>query len=145
MGQIRISLDPAEMDVDVIHATLSDAYWARGIPMETVRRSLAGSLVVGAFDGAHQVGFARVVTDRATFAYVSDVFVLDDYRGRGLAHRMMEALLAHPELQGLRRWMLSTRDAHGLYAKLGFTPVEGSARFMEKVDREVSLHPTDTE
>jgi GNAT superfamily N-acetyltransferase len=145
MSQIRISLDPAEMDVAVIHATLSNSYWARGIPVETVRRSLAGSLVVGAFDGDHQVGFARAVTDRATFAYVSDVFVLDDYRGRGLARRMMEALLAHPELQGLRRWMLATRDAHGLYAKFGFVPLDGTGRFMEKVDRDIYLRPPPTE
>ena len=137
MDELRLSTDPAEMDVVAIHASLSGLYWAEQIPIETVRRAIAGSLPFGIFDGGRQVAFARVVTDRATFAYVADVYVLEDYRGRGLAARMLRAMLAHPELQGLRRWVLATRDAHGLYAKFGFVPVQGSDRYMEKVDRDV--------
>lgn len=139
MTELRLSTDPADMDVAAIHAVLSTQYWSRGVPLDVVRRAIAGSVPVGVFDGDRQVGFARVVTDRATFAYVSDVYVLERYRGRGIAQRMMRALLEHPELQGLRRWMLATRDAHGLYAKLGFTPLPGSDRFMERTTPDIYL------
>lgn len=107
---LRISTDAAEMDLDAIHAYLSEeSYWARGIPRETVARSIANSLCFGVFDGGAQVAFARVITDRATFAYLADVYVLPAYRGRGISRWMMEAVFAHPELRGLRRWMLMTR------------------------------------
>ncbi len=137
MSALRLSTDPAEMDVTAIHAVLTEQYWARGIPVEIVRRAIAGSIPFGVFDGKRQVAFARAVTDRATFAYVADVYVLEEYRGRGLARMMMNAMMAHPDLQGLRRWMLATRDAHGLYAKFGFTPMQGSDRFMEIADPDI--------
>jgi len=133
----RISTDPRRLDLDVIHGFLAGSYWARGVPREVVQRSLEGSLCFGVFDGASQVGFARVVTDRATFAYLADVFVLESHRGRGLALWLMECILQHPDLQGLRRWALATRDAHGLYSRVGFTPLHRPESFMERLDRDV--------
>jgi len=145
MDALRLSTDPAEMDVAAIHAALGGMYWAQGIPLEVVRRSVKGSMPFGIFDGSRQVAFARVVTDRATFAYVADVYVMEEYRGRGLAARLMDAVFAHPDLQGLRRWLLMTRDAHGLYERYGFARVPGNDRMMEKVDREVYTRPPTTE
>lgn len=130
---LRLSSEQAEMDVDAIHAYLSgESYWARGIPRDVVERSIRNSLCFGVFDGAAQVAFTRVVTDRATYGYLCDVYVLEPYRGRGISKWMMEAVLAHPELQGLRRWGLATHDAHGLYAQFGFTPLARPERFMER-------------
>jgi GNAT superfamily N-acetyltransferase len=123
-GHFRVSTDRRRLDLDVIHGFLSRSYWAEGIPRDVVERSIGNSLPFGVYDEDRQVGFARVVTDRATFAYVADVFVLEEYRGRGLSKWLMECILAHPELQELRRWQLSTRDAHGLYARYGFTAPE---------------------
>jgi len=122
----RISFDKAELDIDLIHAFLSGAYWSQGIPRHTVERAIAGSICVGAFSadeaGAdEQIGFARVVSDRATFAYLADVFVLPGHRGQGVARQMVEALQGHEDLQGLRRWVLFTRDMQPVYAKLGWT------------------------
>jgi len=122
----RISFDPAELDVDLIHAFLSGSYWAQGIPRHAVERAIAGSLCVGAYapDEAgkdEQIGFARVISDKATFAYLADVFVLPAHRGQGVTRAMLEALYAHPDLQGLRRWALFTRDMQPVYAKLGWT------------------------
>ena len=117
----RITDEPGAVDLDVVHAFLANSYWARGIPRETVARGIAHSLPFSLLLGDRQVGFARAVTDRATFAYLADVFVAEDQRGRGLGVWLVETALAHPELQGLRRWLLVTRDAHGLYRKLGFT------------------------
>ena len=131
-GSYRITTDRASLDVDAIHAFLSGTYWAAGIPKATLSRALDGSLCFGLFDAAGaQVGFARVVTDRATFAYLADVYVLDGHRGHGLARWLMEVIVGHPELQGLRRWVLATRDAHGLYRKFGFKPLAAPDRFME--------------
>jgi GNAT superfamily N-acetyltransferase len=129
-----ISTDPARLDVDVIHRYLSgEAYWSRGVPRPVVERAIAGSLCFGLYDaGGAQVGFARVVTDRATFAYLADVFVLKAHRRKGLSKRLMAAAIAHPDLQGLRRWLLATRDAHGLYAQFGFTPLANPERIMER-------------
>lgn len=132
MSAYRLSDDRADMQPAAIHAYLTRSYWAEGIPLEVVERSIAGSLCVGAFAGPDQVGFARVVTDRATFAYLADVYVLEAHRGQGLAKRMVKHLQAHPELQGLRNWMLITRDAQGLYAALGWTPIMEPARFMQR-------------
>jgi GNAT superfamily N-acetyltransferase len=129
----RISTDPARLDVDAIHAYLSRSYWAEQIPREIVERSLRGSLCFGLFDEQAQVGFARVITDRATFAYLCDVYVLEQHRQRGLSKWLMEIVSAHPDLQGLRRFTLVTRDAHGLYAQFGFTPIAAPERFMEIV------------
>jgi GNAT superfamily N-acetyltransferase len=129
----EITTDPARLDVAAIHAFLTQAYWSRGIPRETVERAIANSLCFGALRDGRQVGFARVVTDRTTFAWLADVFVLESERGQGIARRLVEAVLAHPDLQGLRRIMLGTRYAHGLYAKYGFKPVApaAAASFME--------------
>ena len=137
-GDLRLSTLAEEMDVDAIHAYLSaESYWARGVPRDVVARAIEHSLCVGVFHGAAQVAFARVVTDRATYAYLADVYVLDAYRGRGISKWMMRTLDAHPDLQGLRRWMLMTKDAHGLYAQFGFTPLAHPDRTMERTDRDV--------
>lgn len=131
---IDVSDDRSRMDVDVIHAFLSqESYWAKNVPREVVERALEHSLCCGAFDGAAQVGFARVITDYATFAYLADVFVLPTHRGRGIAKRLMAAIVEHADLRGLRRWHLVTRDAHALYAQFGFTPIDAPERHMMKV------------
>jgi GNAT superfamily N-acetyltransferase len=130
---VEISTDPARFDLDVIHGYLSGSYWAEGIARETVARSIAGSLGFAAFLAGRQIGFARVITDRTTFAYIADVFVLEEYRGRGVASRIMEAIVAHPDLQNLRRWMLVTRDAHPLYEKFGFRALAAPERHLERV------------
>lgn len=132
MSRYRLSDDRAEMQPAAIHAYLSRSYWAEGIPLTIVERAIAGSLCVGVFDGADQVGFARVVTDYATFAYLADVYVLERDRGNGLASRMVRALHEHPKVRGLRRWMLATRDAHPLYTSLGWREIEAPGRFMER-------------
>jgi predicted GNAT family N-acyltransferase len=135
---IRISDDPAAIDRDRLHAFLSlRSYWAKGIPREVMERSLDHSLCFTALVGAEMVGFARVVTDRATFAYLADVYVEEAHRGRGTAKRLMAAVLAHPDLQRLRRWLLATADAHGLYAGFGFSPLSAPERLMERLDRDV--------
>ena len=136
-----VSCDPADQDVDAIHAFLTESYWAKGIPREIVARSIRGSLCFALRDPARQVGFARVISDRATIAYLADVFVLPEYRGRGLAKWLVECVLSHPDLQGLRRWMLGTRDAHELYRKFGFTPVGRPDWLMERRDRDVYASP----
>lgn len=136
-----VSCDPADQDVGVIHAFLTESYWAKGIPRETVERSIRGSLCFALRDGSRQVGFARVISDRATIAYLGDVFVLPEYQGRGLGKWLVECVLTHPELQGLRRWMLGTRDAHGLYRQFGFTPVAEPEKVMERRDRNVYSAP----
>ena len=126
----RLSTDQAEMQVDAIHAFLSTSYWAAGIPYETVARAVANSVCVGAFQGDAQIGFARVISDRATFAYLADVYVLAAHSGQGLARAMVQRLQDHPDLQGLRRWLLFTRDAHGVYAPLGWSPLPHPTRAM---------------
>ena len=130
-GDYSVSTDPARLDLPAIHAYLSRSYWSPGIPREVVERAAANSLCFGLYRGAEQVGFARVVTDRATFAYLCDVYVLESHRGRGLSKWLMQLVAAHPDLQGLRRFMLGTKDAHGLYAQYGFTPLANPARMME--------------
>jgi len=128
----EISTDPTRLDLDAIHAFLSSTYWSPGIPREVVARAIAHSLCFGVYHEGAQVGFARMVTDRATFAYLADVYLLEAHRGKGLARRLVGAIMEHPELQGLRRMMLATRDAHGLYAKFGFTPLAAPDRMMER-------------
>ena len=131
-GEFVVSTDPARLDLDVIHGFLTNCYWAKGIARELVARSIEHSLCFGVYDGSGaQVAFARVVSDFATVAYLGDVFVLDSHRGRGLGKWMMECILQHPALQRLRRWILLTRDAHGLYKKFGFTPLKSADRYME--------------
>ena len=130
MSAYEISTDSARLDVDAIHAFLTRSYWSPGIPRATVARAIANSLCFGAFWQGQQVGFARVVTDRAAFAYLADVFVLPDHRGRGLGKWLVETVLSYPDLQNLRRFFLGTADAHSLYERYGFRPID-PARMME--------------
>ena len=133
------------LNAEYIHDYLSNkSYWAENIPFEIVRRSIEGSFCFGvyykemqALPNGKQVGFARVITDNATFGYLADVFIDEDYRGRGLGKWLMETIMSHPELQGFRGWMLATRDAHSLYAKFGFEPLEQSQRIMRKHNPDV--------
>ena len=128
----EIDTDATRLDRALIHRWLSqESYWAQGVPREVLDRALQHSLCFGAYLDGSQVGFARAITDRATFAYLADVFVLPEQRGRGCAQQLMDAVMAHPELQGLRRFALATRDAHALYARYGFTPLARPETFME--------------
>ena len=134
---VFVTTDRARMNVELVHAFLSqDSYWAKNVPRDVVERAMANSMCFAAFDGEEQLGFARVITDYATFAYIADVFVVPSRRGRGIGKRLMEAIGAHPELQGFRRWMLATRDAHGLYAQFGFQPLDAPERIMMKLLRD---------
>ena len=134
---LLITTDPARVDIAVVHGFLAGSYWARGIPVEVVTRSIEHSIPFSLLAADHQVGFARVVTDRATVAYLGDVFVLPEFRGRGAGAWLMETVVAHPELKGFRRWILLTRDAHRLYEKIGFTPLHAPDRWMERWDPKV--------
>ena len=127
----EVSTDATRLDIPAIHAFLARTYWSPGIPREIVERAIAGSLNFGAYADGAQIGFVRVVTDRATFAYLCDVFVLEEWRGQGLSKFMMECVMTHPELQNLRRWMLATADAHGLYRQFGFDSLSRPERMME--------------
>ena len=126
-----ITTDPARLDPDAIYAYLSRVYWANTRSRDAVERSLKNSLCFGLYEGASQIGLARVISDYATFAYVCDVYVLEAYQGNGLGTWLMKMVMAHPDLQGLRRWLLATRDAHGLYRKAGFRLLESPERWME--------------
>jgi len=131
-GEYLISTDKRLLDLSVIHGFLTASYWAEGIPIEIVKKSIEHSLNFGVYNEGRQVGFARVITDYATYAYIGDVFILEEYRGHGLSKWLMQVIAGHPELQGLRRWSLLTRDAHGLYRKTGFTEPRNPERYMEK-------------
>jgi len=133
MGKFLISTDRSKLDLDVIHKFLTHSYWAAGIPRATVARAIENSLCFGVYDNAAQVGFARVISDFATYAHIADVFILEPYRERGLAKELMASIMAHPDLQGLRRWGLGTRDAHGLYAQFGFKPVDNPSPTMMEI------------
>jgi GNAT superfamily N-acetyltransferase len=135
----HISDQAADQDLDTVHAFLAASYWARGIPRATVERSIRHSLPFGLFRGSRQIGFARAVTDRATFAYLADVFVTEDERGHGLGAWLVETVLTHPDLQGLRRWLLATRDAHALYRRLGFGAVADPSIFMTIHDADLYI------
>jgi GNAT superfamily N-acetyltransferase len=126
-----VSTDRRRLDLPAVHRFLATSYWAAGLPMDVLVRAVADSLCFGLYRGTEQVGFARVVTDRATFAYLCDVYVLEAHRGRGLGRWLMQAVVDHPDLQGLRRFMLVTRDAHGLYERAGFRPLARLDRHME--------------
>ena len=137
-GAYFISTDKDRLDINLIHEFLSlESYWARGIPVETVRRSIDNAICFGVYTGREQVGFARVVSDRATFAYLADVFILPAHRGKGLSKMLMSAIMNDPELQGLRRWLLATADAHRLYARFGFSPLANPERWMERHNPQV--------
>ena len=137
-GEYTITTDSARVDIDVVHRYLSEeSYWAQDIPREVVARSIAHSLCFSVLHDKNQIGFARVTSDRATVAYLGDVFILPSHRGKGLSKWLMECVSSHPALQGLRRWMLATSDAHGLYVQFGFTPIKAPERWMEKHDPQV--------
>ena len=135
-GEFLVTTDPARLDLEVIHSFLVRSYWAEGVPRETVARSIANSLCFGVYHGEEQVGFARIITDYATFAYLADVFILESHRGKGLSKFLMECVVNYPHLQGLRRWMLATLDAHGLYAQYGFEPAT-PGRFMQRYNPDI--------
>jgi GNAT superfamily N-acetyltransferase len=144
-GEFLISTDRQRLSLDVIHGFLTNCYWAKDIPRETVARSIEHALCFGIYDGSGaQVGFARVVSDFATVAYLGDVFVLEWHRGLGLSKWLMECIVKHPALQNLRRWILLTRDAHGLYSHFGFTPVKAPDRYMELHRPDVYERPRKT-
>ena len=135
-GEFTITTERERLDVDAIHAYLTRAYWSEGVPRETVARAIANSICFGVFCGSEQIGLARVVTDSATYAYLCDVYILEEYRGKGLGTWLMECVMSHGSLQGLRRFSLATRDAHGLYRKFGF-------RELAKPQSQMEIHRPD--
>ena len=146
LGEFVISTSRERLSLDVVHSFLTNCYWAKGIPREIVARSIEHSLCFGIYEGSGaQVGFARVVSDFATVAYLGDVFVLESHRGRGLSKWLMQCVMQHPALQHLRRWILLTRDAHGLYSQFDFTLVSAPERYMELHKPEIYKTPQETE
>ena len=131
-GPFLVSDDRTRLDLGVIHGFLRTAYWSTDVPPDVVARAIEGSLCFGLFEHERQVGFARTITDRATYAYLADVFVLPSHRGRGLGRWLMECVMAHPDLRGLRRFTLVTRDAHELYRTFGFEALSNPDRYMER-------------
>ena len=129
-GKYEISTEPERLDLELIHGVLSTSYWAEGRPRDVVERSIRHSLCFGVFDGDRQVAFARVITDRAVFGYLADVFVAPDYRGRGISKGLMAAIVEHPDVRRLKLFLLRTRDAHGLYEQFGFAPVSHPEELM---------------
>jgi len=140
-GEYTISTDKTRLDINLIHGFLDTSYWAAGRSVETIRRSIDNSIPFGIYKGEHQVGFARVITDYATFAWIADVFVVDGHRGQGLSKWLMEVMITHPELQGFRRWVLATKDAHELYRRFGFTELTRPERWMERHDPKTQEQP----
>lgn len=132
-GEFRISTDPSKLQLEAIAAFLATSYWAHQRSVATIQRSLEGSLCFGVYQAGEQIGLARVVTDKATFAYLCDVYILESYRGLGLGKWLVQTVLEHPDLQGVRRFMLATKDAHKLYAQYGFKSLEPIDRFMERL------------
>ncbi|HEV7992006.1 MAG TPA: GNAT family N-acetyltransferase [Gemmatimonadaceae bacterium] len=143
-GALVVSTDRARIDVDLVHRVLGASYWAAGIPREVVERAIAGSVAFGLYDGAEQIGFARVITDLATYAYLSDVFIVETRRGNRLGDWLIESIMRHPQLQGLRRFALFTRDAASLYQRHGFAAASGPSGYMEILDRGVYATPPAT-
>jgi GNAT superfamily N-acetyltransferase len=140
--EFAISTDDNRLDIPVIHDFVSNqSYWGQGRTLEIVQRALNNSLNFGVYKNTQLAGFARVVTDYATFAWIADVFVVPEHRGRGLSKWLMEVILSHPELQGFRRWVLATRDAHALYARFGFIPLHRPERWMERPDPNMQESP----
>ena len=130
--EFEISTDKCRLDIETIHRFLSEeSYWANKRSLEQTKTAIVNSICFGVYQGDRQIGFARVISDKATFAYVGDVFILDDFRGRGLSKKLMRVMLEHPDLQGLRRWVLATKDAHGLYEQFGFSLMKFPERWME--------------
>jgi GNAT superfamily N-acetyltransferase len=138
VGSYTLSDDPQRLDLEAIHAYLHGAYWCAGIPLETVKRAVGGSLCIGAYDEAGaQIGLVRLISDYATYCYVCDVYVLEKHRGRGVSKAMMAMAMAHPKLKGLRRWSLVTKDAHGLYERFGFVSPAQPERYLELTDPDI--------
>jgi len=134
----EISTDPSKLDIELIHRYLSEeAYWCKGISKEVVMESIRNSLNFGLYDNGQQIGYARVISDYATIAYLGDVFILPAYRGKGLSKKLMAEVMIHPRLQGLRRWILLTSDAHGLYKQFGWRPIESPDKWMEKHEKQI--------
>jgi len=131
-GEFEVSTDPDRLDFETIHGFIAGSYWATGIARDVLQRAIAGSIPFGLYHGPRRIGFARAVTDRATFAYLADVFVLEAYRGQGLATWLTRCTLEHPELGGLRNWLLATRDAHSVYARCGYFPLKSPDRWMQR-------------
>lgn len=131
MSNYNISTEKTKLNIDFIHSFLTRSYWAQGIPRSVVERCIENSLCFGAYFDVEQVGFARVISDYTTFAYLADVFVIEAHRGKGVSKMIMDAVIKHPQLQGLRRIVLATKDAHGLYAQFGFIPLKAPDRWME--------------
>ena len=133
-GDTLVSCDRRKLDLKRIHAFLTRSYWSEGVSRELVERSIEHSIPFGVYAGGEQVGFARVISDRASYAYLADVYIEQPFRGRGLSKLLMRAVMEHPELQRLRRWILGTRDAHGLYRQFGFTELQRPERWMEQAE-----------
>ena len=127
-----ITCDSSKLDIDVIYEFISQSYWSKGIPRATLEKSVNASLCFALLENKKQIGFARVISDFATIAYLGDVFILEQFRGQGLSKWLLECVNSHPDLQGLRRWILATADAHGLYQRYGFTPLKNPTMFMER-------------
>ena len=141
-GEYTISTDHSRLDIDLIHDYICNhSYWGRGRAREVVQRSIENSMPFGVYHGEQQVGFGRIVTDYATFAWVADVFVVPEHRGRGLSKWLMEVIIAHPSLQGFRRWVLATKDAQGLYERFGFIKLHRPERWMERPDPNMKESP----
>jgi GNAT superfamily N-acetyltransferase len=136
-NEFTITTDKSTFDIAVIHQFLTHSYWAKGIPVATVQKSIEGSLCFGVFIGSRQIGFARIISDMATFAYLADVFIIEEFRGKGLSKWLMEIITGYPELQGLRRFLLATRDAHGLYRQFGFKELESAENLMHVYNPDV--------
>lgn len=131
-GDFSVSADPAKQDVDAVHAYLARSYWAQGVARDVVARAIQNSLCFGVFHFGRQIGFARVITDRAIYGYLADVYILEEFRGQGLGKWLVGCIIAHPDLQGCRKLALATRDAHGLYAPFGFKPLKNPEDQMER-------------
>ena len=140
-GEFSISTENDRLDLNVIHRFLTTSYWASGRSLDTIRRSIENSLSFGVYKGKEQIGFARVITDYATFAWIADVFILEEFRGQGLSKWLMDVIITHPELQGFRRWVLATKDAHELYRKFGFNELRLPERWMERHDPNTQERP----
>ena len=130
-SHFTFSTDKPKLDPSVIHAFLTESYWSKGCSMDNVLRRIENALCFGVYDNDKQIGFARIITDKVTFAYIADVFILENYRGQGLSKQLMTFILEQPDLQNLKRWLLATRDAHGLYTQFGFTPLSNPDMWMD--------------